>query len=140
MPTRRNGLRAHGHGAIALTLIEVIMPDYRQRRASHDARPVKVPIETDVLGEGMKFVLGIGCEGEPRWFVGPVAALTKRVRAPQPVDVDGHVVVTPAGHAYREQCRTKGERRDATRPQDEATPVRRWSHLCRREMTLGHAA
>jgi hypothetical protein len=116
MPTRRNGLCTHGHGAIALTLIEVIVPDYRQRRPADDARPVKVPIETDVLGEGMKFVLGIGCEAEPRWFVRPVAALTKWVRAPQLVDVDGHVIVTPAGHAHHEQCRKKGERRDATGP------------------------
>ena len=77
MPTRRNGLCTHGHGAIALTLIEVIVPDYRQRRPLYDARPVKVSIEADVLGEGMKFVLGIGGETEPRWFVGPVAALTK---------------------------------------------------------------
>jgi len=75
--TRRNGLGTHGHGPIALTLIEVIVPDYRQRRPFHDARPVEVPIEADALGEGMKFVLGIGCEAEPRWFVGPVAALTK---------------------------------------------------------------
>jgi len=97
MPTRRNGPCTHGHGAITLTLIQVIVADYRQRRPSHDARPVEVPIQADVLGERMKFVLGIGCEAEPRWFVGPIAALTKGVRAPQPVDVDGHVVVTPAG-------------------------------------------
>ena len=77
MPTRRNGFCAHGHRATALTLIEVIVPDYRQRRPAQDARPVKVPIEADALGEGMKFVLGIGGEAEPRWFVGPVAALTK---------------------------------------------------------------
>lgn len=77
MPTRRNGLCTHRHGAIALALIEVIVPDDRQRRPSHDARPVKMPIESDVLGEGMKFVFGIGCEAEPRWFVGPVAALAK---------------------------------------------------------------
>jgi hypothetical protein len=74
---RGNRPCTNGHGANALTLIEVIVPDYRQRRHSHDARPVEVPIEADVLGEGMKFVLGIGCEAEPRWFVGPVAALTK---------------------------------------------------------------
>jgi hypothetical protein len=77
MPTRRNGLCAHGHGAIALALIEVIVPDHRQRRPLHDARLVKVPIEADVLGKGMEFVLGIGGEAVPRWFVGPVAALTK---------------------------------------------------------------
>jgi hypothetical protein len=139
MPTRRNGPCPHGHGAIALTLIEVIVPDHRQRRPSHDARPVEVPIQADVLGEGMKFVLGIGCETEPRWFVGPVAALTRWGRAPQPVDVDGHLVVTPAGHAHRKQRRKKGERSVATRPQDEATPLRRRSHLCRREITLAAA-
>jgi hypothetical protein len=77
VPPRRNGLCPHGHGAIALALIEVTVPDYRQRRPCHDARPVKVPGEADVLGKGMKFVLGIGREPEPRWFAGPVAALTK---------------------------------------------------------------
>ncbi len=67
--TRRNGLCARGHGAIALTLIEVIVPDNRQPRLSHGARPVKVPIEADVLGERMKFFLGVGCEPEPRGFI-----------------------------------------------------------------------
>ena len=58
-----------GHGAIALAFIEVIVPDDRQPRCSHGARPVKVPIEANVLGERMKFFLGVRCEPEPRGFI-----------------------------------------------------------------------
>lgn len=65
-----------GHGAIALAFIEVIVPDDRQPRCSHGARPVKVPIEANVLGERMQLFLGVGGERVPGGFVGPVTRLT----------------------------------------------------------------
>ena len=49
MPASSNGLCALGYRAIALSLIEVIVPHNGQRRFFHGARPVEVPIEADVL-------------------------------------------------------------------------------------------
>jgi hypothetical protein len=57
------------------------------------------------------------------------------------------VVVTPAGEAQRERYSKHEDRRDAARPQHEATPVRCWSHStrdntrsCRRQRTVSRLA